>query len=158
MKAVVQRVSRAEVRVDGEVVSVIAAGLVVLLGVEQTDGDREAQELAHKIAKLRIFPSENRPIDRSVVDVGAAALVVSQFTLCANTKKGNRPSFVSAAPPEEAERLYELFCKELREQGIDVKTGRFAAMMEVELVNDGPVTIGLRSPPERDSAARRLSE
>jgi D-tyrosyl-tRNA(Tyr) deacylase len=143
VKAVIQRVSRASVAVDGEVVGAIGRGLLVLLGVAEGDGEADAGALAAKIAKLRIFPSERRPIDSSVLDVGGAALVVSQFTLCADTSRGNRPSFVRAAAPEEAERLYGLFCRHLRELGVPVETGRFAAMMDVELVNDGPVTIVL---------------
>ena len=141
MKAVVQRVSRAEVRVSGEVTGRIGRGLVVLLGVALEDTDEDAQALAAKIAKLRIFPSDLRPTDRSVLDIKGEALVVSQFTLLADTSKGNRPSFVDAARPEQAERLYTLFCALLREQGVPVATGRFGAMMDVELVNDGPVTI-----------------
>jgi D-tyrosyl-tRNA(Tyr) deacylase len=143
VKAVVQRCSRAAVRIDGRVAGEIGRGLVALLGVSQGDGDAEARALAAKVAKLRIFPSERRPIDRSVLDVGGGALVVSQFTLCADTSKGNRPSFISAAAPEEADRLYELFCACLRELGVPVATGEFGAMMDVELVNDGPVTIVL---------------
>jgi D-tyrosyl-tRNA(Tyr) deacylase len=143
VRAVVQRVSRAEVRVAGEVTGRVGRGLVVLLGVAVGDGDEDARALAAKVAKLRIFPSEERPIDRSVLDVRGDALVVSQFTLLADTSKGNRPSFVGAARPEEAERLYDLFCAALREQGVAVETGRFGAMMEVDLVNDGPVTIVL---------------
>lgn len=143
MKAVVQRCSRAEVRIDGRVTGQIGRGLVVLLGVSRGDTDAEARSLAAKIAKLRIFPSERRPIDRSVLDVGGGALVVSQFTLCADTSKGNRPSFITAAPPEEADRLYEFFCSCLCELGVPVATGEFGAMMDVELVNDGPVTIVL---------------
>jgi len=99
--------------------------------------------MAAKVAKLRIFPSEHRPIDRSVGDVGGEALVVSQFTLLADTSRGNRPSFIGAARPEEAERLYERFCALLRDEGVNVATGKFGAMMDVELVNDGPVTIVL---------------
>jgi D-tyrosyl-tRNA(Tyr) deacylase len=143
LKAVVQRCSRAEVRIDGRVTGEVGRGLVVLLGVSRGDTDADARALASKIAKLRIFPSERRPIDRSVLDVGGGALVVSQFTLCADTSKGNRPSFITAAEPEEADRLYELFCACLRELGVPVATGEFGAMMDVELVNDGPVTIVL---------------
>jgi D-tyrosyl-tRNA(Tyr) deacylase len=143
VKAVVQRVSRAEVRIDGRVAGRIERGLVVLLGVMEGDTDADARALAAKIAKLRIFPSERRPIDRSVLDVGGGALVISQFTLCADTSKGNRPSFVAAAGPGEANRLYELFCTRLRDLGVPVATGEFGAMMDVELVNDGPVTIVL---------------
>jgi D-tyrosyl-tRNA(Tyr) deacylase len=139
----VQRVSRAEVRVAGEVTGRVGKGLVVLLGVATGDTDDDARALAAKVGKLRIFPSDERPIDRSVLDVKGEALVVSQFTLLADTSKGNRPSFVGAARPEEAERLYDLFCAALREQGVSVATGRFGAMMEVDLVNDGPVTITL---------------
>ena len=143
MKAVVQRVTRAEVRVDGEVVGAIGRGMVVLLGVAEGDNDATADQLAQKIAKMRIFPSDRRPIDAALGDVDGAALVVSQFTLCADTRKGNRPSFIGAAEPAEAERLYERFCKTMRDAGVPVETGRFAAMMDVELVNDGPVTIVL---------------
>ena len=143
MKAVVQRVKRAEVRIEEGVAGAIDRGLLVLLGVMEQDTDADARALAGKTAKLRIFPSEHRPIDRSLLDVGGAALVVSQFTLCADTSKGNRPSFVGAAAPEEANRLYELFCARLRELDVTVATGRFGAMMDVELVNDGPVTIVL---------------
>lgn len=138
-----QRVSRAEVRVSGEVTGRIGRGLVVLLGVGLGDKDEDARALAAKIGKLRIFPSEVRPTDRSILDIKGEALVVSQFTLLADMSKGNRPSFVDAARPPEAERLYALFCTLLREQGVPVETGRFGAMMEVELVNDGPVTIVL---------------
>lgn len=130
-------------RVDGQPVGSIGRGLMVLLGVFQADDDGAAAALAEKTAKLRIFPSEHRPIDRSVLDVGGAALVVSQFTLCADTRKGNRPSFVAAARPEEAERLYGVYCERLRALGVPVETGRFGAMMDVDLVNDGPVTIVL---------------
>jgi len=143
MKAVVQRVSRAEVRVEGAVVGSMGAGLVVLLGVEQGDDDGGARGLAAKVARLRIFPGESKPIDRSVLDAKGGALVVSQFTLCADTTRGHRPSFISAAPPAEANRLYELFCAALRDEGVPVATGRFGARMQVELVNDGPVTIVL---------------
>ena len=138
-----QRCSRAEVRIDGRVAGKVGRGLVILLGVSRGDTDEAAHTLAAKVAKLRIFPSERRPIDRSVLDVGGGALVVSQFTLCADTSRGNRPSFITAAAPEEAERLYELFCTCLRELGVSVATGEFGAMMDVELVNDGPVTIVL---------------
>jgi D-tyrosyl-tRNA(Tyr) deacylase len=143
VRAVVQRVSRAEVRVAGEVTGRIGRGLVVLLGVGTEDTEADARALAGKIAKLRIFPSEERPIDRSVVDIKGEALVVSQFTLLADTSRGNRPSFIGAARPEEAERLYELFCESLRGYGVPVETGRFGAMMDVDLCNDGPVTIVL---------------
>jgi len=141
MRAVVQRVSRAEVRVDGARVGAVGLGLLVLVGVERGDDDDAARALAARIAKLRIFPGGERPIDRSILDAGGAALVVSQFTLCADTSKGNRPSFVAAAPPADAERLYAVFRDALRSLGVPVETGTFGARMEVELVNDGRVTI-----------------
>jgi D-tyrosyl-tRNA(Tyr) deacylase len=143
VRAVVQRVSSARVVVDGDVVGDIAAGLCVLLGVSRTDGKEEAERLAGRIARLRIFENEEGRFDRSLLDVAGAALVVSQFTLIADTAKGNRPSFTDAAPPEQAERLYEAFCAALRELGVGVATGRFGARMAVELVNHGPVTIVL---------------
>jgi len=137
----VQRVSRARVTPGGE----IGRGLCVLLGVARGDGEGEAARLAGKVARLRIFPDEAGRFDRSVEAVGGAVLVVSQFTLIADTAKGNRPSFAEAAPPEEAEPLYEHFCAELRGLGVPVGTGVFGARMELELVNDGPVTIVLDS-------------
>ena len=139
MRAVVQRVSRARVTPGGE----IGPGLCILLGVAGGDGEEEAVRLAGKIARLRIFPDDDGRFDRSVLDVAGAALVVSQFTLIADTAKGNRPSFADAAPPEQAEPLYEHFTAELRALGVVVETGVFGARMEVELVNDGPVTIVL---------------
>ena len=141
MKAVIQRVTRACVRVDNEVVGRIGSGYVVLLGVEREDAVGAADALAQKTVKLRLFRGETKPIDRNILDAGGAALVVSQFTLCGDVSKGNRPSFVSAAEPALAERLYERYCEQLRAAGVEVETGRFGAMMEVELVNDGPVTI-----------------
>ena len=143
MRAVVQRVSGARVHVAGEVVGGIGQGLCVLLGVSREDGEDEAARLADKVAKLRIFENEDGRFDRSLLDVGGEALVVSQFTLVADTAKGNRPSFSEAAAPEAAEQLYESFCAALREAGARVETGRFGARMAVELVNDGPVTIVL---------------
>ena len=141
MRSVVQRVERAAVRVDGEVVGEIGAGLLVLLGVATGDSDADADALAGKTARLRIFENEQGRFDRSLLDTGGAALVVSQFTLIADTAKGNRPSFTGAAAPEEAERLYERFCGALAELGVPVARGVFGARMAVELVNDGPVTI-----------------
>jgi D-tyrosyl-tRNA(Tyr) deacylase len=143
MRAVIQRVSRAAVRVDGAVVGEIGAGLLVLLGVADGDGVAEAARLAAKVARLRIFADDLGRFDRSVQEVGGGVLVVSQFTLLADTAKGNRPSFTAAAQPAEAERLYELFSAALRELGLTVEQGVFGAMMDVELVNDGPVTIVL---------------
>jgi D-aminoacyl-tRNA deacylase len=129
--------------VDGEVVGEIGSGLCVLLGVGRDDGEDAAERLAGRIARLRIFENDEGRFDRSVLDAGGAALVVSQFTLIADTAKGNRPSFTDAAPPEQAEPLYEDFCSALRELGVEVATGRFGARMAVDLVNDGPVTIVL---------------
>jgi D-aminoacyl-tRNA deacylase len=143
MRAVVQRVSSARVLVAGEVVGEIGAGLCVLLGVARSDGEAEAERLAGRVARLRIFENAEGRFDRSLVDVGGAALVVSQFTLIADTAKGNRPSFTDAAPPEQAEPLYQAFCTALRELGTEVARGHFGARMAVELVNDGPVTIVL---------------
>jgi D-tyrosyl-tRNA(Tyr) deacylase len=141
MRAVLQRVSEARVLVDGSVVGEIGVGLCILLGVARGDAPGEAERLAGKIARLRVFPDSEGRFDRSVLDVSGAALVVSQFTLLADTAKGNRPSFTEAAPPEEAEPLYERFCAALREEGVPVERGVFGARMSVELVNDGPVTI-----------------
>ena len=143
MRAVLQRVTRASVRVDGVISGEIGSGLLVLLGVGPEDDEAEAVTLAGKAARLRIFENEAGRFDRSLVDVGGAALVVSQFTLLADTGKGNRPSFSAAAAPERAEPLYECFCTALRELGVPVRQGVFGARMEVELVNDGPVTITL---------------
>ncbi|HET7354082.1 MAG TPA: D-aminoacyl-tRNA deacylase [Gaiellaceae bacterium] len=139
MRAVVQRVSRARATPGGE----IGRGVCVLLGIARGDGEDEAARLAGKVARLRIFPNDDGRFDRSVVDVAGAALVISQFTLIADTAKGNRPSFAEAAPPDQAQPLYERFCEELRALGMPVETGVFGAKMEVELVNDGPVTIVL---------------
>jgi D-aminoacyl-tRNA deacylase len=146
MRAVCQRVSEARVLVDGKPVADIAEGLVVLLGVRRGDTMDAAQRLASKIAALRIFPNEEGKFDRSVNDVSGASLVVSQFTLIADTRKGNRPSFTDAAPPEEAEPLYEGFCTALEGAGVSVARGLFGAKMSVELANDGPVTIVLDDP------------
>ena len=136
-----QRVSRASVRVDDEIVGRIGLGLCVLLGVARPDDADRAARLAGKVARLRVFEDGNGRFDRSLLDVGGAALVVSQFTLLANTAKGTRPSFTDAAPPEDAEPLYERFCDELRALTVSVETGVFGARMALELVNDGPVTI-----------------
>jgi D-tyrosyl-tRNA(Tyr) deacylase len=143
VRAVVQRVSAARVLVDENVVGEIGEGLCVLLGVAREDGEDDAERIAARVARLRIFENDEGRFDRSLLDVGGEALVVSQFTLIADTAKGNRPSFGHAAPPGHAELLYEVFVEALRDLRIDVATGRFGARMAVELVNDGPVTIVL---------------
>ena len=143
MKAVVQRVARARVAPGGE----IGAGLCILLGVARADTAADAERLAGKVARLRIFQNEEGKFDRSLLDTGGAALVVSQFTLLADSRRqrGTRPDFSNAAPKDEAEPIYDRFCEALRELGVHVETGVFAAKMEVELVNDGPVTIILET-------------
>jgi D-tyrosyl-tRNA(Tyr) deacylase len=141
MRAVVQRVQRAAVRVGGEVVGAIGHGLVVLLGVATGDRPAQAEALAHKAAHLRIFDDDQGKLNRSVLDVGGSVLVVSQFTLYGDTSRGRRPSFVHAAPPEAAEPLCDRFAEVLRGLGLVVATGRFRAVMMVEIHNDGPVTI-----------------
>jgi D-aminoacyl-tRNA deacylase len=143
MRAVVQRVSEARVVVEGEVVGEIGAGLCVLLGVARDDSEAAAERLAGRVARLRIFENEDRKFDRSLLDESGEALVVSQFTLVADTRKGNRPSFTDAAIPEVAELVYERFCSALEEAGVRVARGVFGARMQVSLVNDGPVTIVL---------------
>ena len=145
MRAVVQRVSRASVLVDGETVGEIGAGLVVFLGVGREDSEADCRYLAEKIAGLRIFEDEASLMNRSVKETGGAVLVVSQFTLYGDCRKGRRPGFSAAAPPEQAEQLYERFCTLLREQEVPVATGRFQAVMQIPLVNEGPVTILLDS-------------
>jgi D-tyrosyl-tRNA(Tyr) deacylase len=142
---VCQRVSRARVLVDGSARGEIGRGLVVLLGVARGDGEAEAERLAAKIARLRVFANESGKFDLSLLDVRGAALVISQFTLIADTRKGNRPSFVGAAAPAEAEQLYERFCELLRTEDVPVERGVFGARMVVELANEGPVTIVLDS-------------
>jgi D-tyrosyl-tRNA(Tyr) deacylase len=141
VRAVVQRVAEASVAVDGAVVAGCGGGLLVLLGVATGDTGETADRLARKVSRLRIFEDEGGRFDRSLQDVGGEALVVSQFTLIADTRKGNRPSFGDAAPPEVAEPLYERFCTALEDQGVPVARGIFGARMQVSLVNDGPVTI-----------------
>ncbi len=143
MRAVVQRVQRARVVVRGETVGASGPGLCVLLGVAAGDVVADAERLAEKIARLRIFENDAGKFDLSLLDVGGEALVVSQFTLVADTSKGNRPSFSEAAPPEQAEPLYEAFCGAFSVLGVRVETGIFGARMQLELVNDGPVTFVL---------------
>ena len=139
MITVVQRVTRAEVRVDGEVVGRIDHGLALLVGVEKGDEERDADETARKVAALRIFAGKH-PMDRSVKEVGGGCLVISQFTLAGSIRKGNRPGFEGAEAPAPATALYQRVAERLRAEGVAVATGRFAAHMEVDLVNDGPVT------------------
>jgi D-tyrosyl-tRNA(Tyr) deacylase len=150
MRAVIQRVSEASVTVAGEVVGQIGRGLLVLLGVGRGDGPTEAAFLAEKIAGMRIFPDDEGRFNRSALDIGGAALVVSQFTLYGDTRRGRRPSFSDAAPPEAAAPLVEEFAAALRRQGIVVATGSFGAYMQVALVNDGPVTLILDSETFRE--------
>jgi D-tyrosyl-tRNA(Tyr) deacylase len=145
MRAVVQRVSQASVTVGDEVVGAIGQGLLILLGIGVGDSEAEARLLAEKTANLRIFADEEGRFNRSLLDIGGEALVVSQFTLYADTRRGRRPSFSDAAPPEIAAPLVDIFTDELRRLGVAVSTGRFGAMMRVALVNDGPVTILLDS-------------
>ncbi len=144
MRIVLQRVKNASVTVEGERISTIGPGLLLLVGVARGDGEAEADWLAEKVAGLRVFGDENGKMNLGVREVGGEILAVSQFTLIADTRKGKRPSFVGAAPPEEAEQLFDYFCERLREAGVgSVETGSFGAMMDVALVNDGPVTIVL---------------
>jgi D-tyrosyl-tRNA(Tyr) deacylase len=145
LKAVVQRVAEARVVIDSRVVGSIGGGLLVLLGVARGDEAAAAARLAAKVARLRVFEDDDGRFDRSLADVAGGALVVSQFTLLGDTRRGNRPSFTEAAAPEEAEPLYEAFCEALRAEGVPVETGVFGARMRVELVNDGPVTILLET-------------
>ena len=141
MRALVQRVSEAAVRVDGAVVGEIGAGLLILVCAMDGDAEANADTLAAKVAKLRIFKDDADKMNRSLLDTGGGALGVSQFTRAADTRSGNRPGFSTAARPDEGERLYEYFAGQLRAQGIEVAQGRFGADMKVSLVNDGPVTI-----------------
>ena len=143
MRAVVQRVASAAVRVDGRVVGEIAAGLLALVGVANDDGPADVQYIASKIRDLRIFPDQDGKMNLALSEVGGALLVVSQFTLYGDAEKGRRPSFIGAARPEAAERLYERFMGMLTDRGARVERGEFGAMMDVELVNDGPVTLWL---------------
>ena len=145
MRAVLQRVSRASVTVDGQAAGAIGAGLMILLGVGRDDTSLIAASLAEKCAHLRIFEDEQEKMNRSLLDIQGSALVVSQFTLFGDARGQRRPSFMAAAPPEQAKTLYEEFCAALRTLGIPVATGIFQAMMSVELVNEGPVTILLDS-------------
>lgn len=145
MRAVVQRVSEASVRVDGAVVGAIGRGLLVLLGVGTGDSEPDADFLAEKVLNLRVFADEQGQMNRSLLDVRGGLLVVSQFTLYGDARRGRRPSYTDAAPPEEANRLYERFVSRVRPAGLEVATGVFRAMMDVALVNEGPVTLLLDS-------------
>jgi D-aminoacyl-tRNA deacylase len=145
MRAVVQRVSRASVTVEGEITGQIGQGLLVLLGVAATDSEADADYLAEKIVGLRIFGDAEDKMNRSATDIQAAILVVSQFTLYGDVRRGRRPSFDAAAPPDRARQLYEYFVSKIRAAGLSCQTGRFQEMMQVELINEGPVTILLDS-------------
>jgi D-tyrosyl-tRNA(Tyr) deacylase len=145
MIAVIQRCSRGKVTVSQKIIGKIDHGLVILLGVQKDDSEIDADFLVNKISGLRIFADENDKMNLSIKDITGSALVISQFTLCGDTKKGRRPSFINAAPPEDGNRLYEYFLSELGKTGVSVQSGEFGAMMDVELVNDGPVTFVLNS-------------
>ncbi len=145
MIALLQRVSEASVVIDGTAVGAINKGLLILIGVFQNDDESDAQYLARKSAELRIFGDEEDKMNLSLKDISGAALVVSQFTLCGDVRKGRRPSFTHAASPEKGEQLYDYFMKQLQENGISVQSGQFGAMMDVNLTNDGPVTFVLDS-------------
>ncbi len=152
MRAVIQRVKTARVDVDGQTVGSVGKGFLVLLGIMDGDTEREAEVLAGKTARLRIFEDENEKMNLCLADVGGAVLAVSQFTLCADVKKGNRPSFTPSAPPEEANRLYEYYMACLKKEGVaQVEHGVFGADMQVSLVNDGPVTILLDTETWKNS-------
>ena len=145
MKAVIQRVKSASVLVDNKIIGEISTGFLILLGVEQRDTQNDLNYLVKKTIGLRIFKDDNKNMNLSIKDVGGEALVVSQFTLCADTSRGRRPSFIKAANPEEADSMYQQFCEQLTINNLAVQRGRFGAMMDVSLVNDGPVTIILDS-------------
>jgi len=145
MIAVIQRCSRGKVTVSERVVGEIDNGLVILLGVQKGDTEKDADFLVNKISGLRIFSDENDKMNLSIKDVNGSALVISQFTLCGDTKKGRRPSFVNAALPEDGNRLYEYFMLEMKKGGVPIECGEFGAMMDVELVNNGPVTFVMNS-------------
>ena len=145
MIAVIQRCSRGQVTVSDKVVGEISHGLVIFLGVQKNDTENDAEFLVNKICGLRIFNDENDKMNLSIKDVNGSALVISQFTLCGDTKKGRRPSFIKAATPNDGNRLYEYFILEMKKGGVPIESGEFGAMMDVELVNNGPVTFVLNS-------------
>ena len=145
MRALVQRVSEGSVSVDGETIGEISKGLVILLGIKPDDSEKDIDHLANKCVNLRVFPDDAGDMNRSLLDVNGGALIISQFTLYGNTEKGRRPSFIGAARPEIAESLYEKFVSKVREAGVEVETGRFGAMMRVNIQNDGPVTLMIES-------------
>lgn len=145
MKAILQRVASAKVEVDEKIVGEIEKGFLILLGVEDGDDEREAEALANKISGLRIFTDENDKMNLSLLDIDGKTLIISNFTLCADCSHGRRPSFIAAARPEKAEPLYEYFCNQIENKGIEVQKGIFGADMKVSLVNDGPVTIDINS-------------
>jgi D-aminoacyl-tRNA deacylase len=146
VRALIQRVSEASVEVGGERIAAVGAGLLILVAAGAGDAPEAPAQLAAKVARLRIFADADGRMNRSIVDVGGEALVVSQFTLYADVRRGNRPGFTGAAPPDAGERLVDAFCSALRDQGVPVRTGRFGSHMRVGLVNDGPVTIWLDLP------------
>ena len=145
MKAVIQRVLSASVSINGKQISFINQGFLIFLGIAKEDNSVDLDYLVKKTTGLRVFNDKDENMNLSIQDVGGEVLVVSQFTLCADTNKGHRPSFINAAVPDVADNMYQQYCKKLREENISVKTGQFGAMMEVTLINDGPVTILLNS-------------
>ena len=145
MIAVIQRCSQGKVTVSDKVVGKISNGLVILLGVQKNDTEKDANFLVNKISGLRIFSDENDKMNLSIKDVSGSALVISQFTLCGDTKKGRRPSFIKAATPDDGNQLYEYFMSEMKKGGVPIESGEFGALMDVELVNNGPVTFVLNS-------------
>ena len=158
MRLLIQRVSSGSVSVEEEVIAKIGHGFVILLGVKRGDNDDDAQLLANRCVTLRVFDDEERLMNRSLCDVRGSILVISQFTLLANCRKGRRPSFTEAAPPDEANRLVQVFVTALESLGVQVETGRFGARMEVELINDGPVTVTLDTDELRRSRRSRGRE
>ena len=145
MKILIQRVKKADVKIEGQAVSAIDRGILALVGIEKGDTKEAVEKLAKKVANLRIFPDENDKMNRSLIDIQGEILVVSQFTLCGDCKKGTRPSFDKSAPPEIANELYEYFVSQISSYGIKACTGKFGAMMQVSLINDGPVTFMLEA-------------